>query len=271
MTSISLDHTSILGSTLRQVAQEKAGIIKPGSVVVSAPQASEAEEVIRQTCRERDARLLMLGEDVCWQRLKADLEGQTLQVRTPKGDHRLWIPLLGKFQCENATLAVAAIEEARSLGVEVSSRSVAQGLRNVSWPGRLQVLRRQPLLVVDGAHNEHSAAVLRKTVQEDLTFQRCILVVGTSIDKDIAGIAWELAPLADVVVATQSHHPRSAPPTVVAGEFTKLGKETHLAEDVPSAMAAALGWASPGDLVLATGSLFVVAEALEWAGQYGPS
>lgn len=266
LTSISLDHTAVLGPTLRQVAAEKAGIIKPGSVVVSAPQASEVEEVVRRTCREQGARLVMLGEDVRYHRLAADLEGQSLCVETHRGESRLWIPLLGSFQCENAALAVAAAEEARSLGVQLTPEAIAQGLRQVSWPGRMQVLRRRSLLVVDGAHNVYSATVLRQTIQEDLTFRRCILVVGVSQDKDIPGIAQALGPLADAVVATQSHHPRASPSALVAREFAHLERETRLAPDVPSALAAALELASGDDLVLVTGSLFVVAEALEWAG-----
>lgn len=266
LTSISLDHTAILGPNLRQVAWEKAGIIKPGGTVVSAPQASEVEEVIRQMCREQGARLVVLGREVCWYRQAADLDGQTLLIRTDQGDRRLRIPLLGRHQCENAALAVAAVDQARSLGMEISPPSIAQGLACVSWPGRMQVLRRRPLLIVDGAHNVHSAAVLRETVREDLEYRRCILVLGTSLDKDIAGIARELSPLTDLAVATRSRHPRSASPDLVAREFASLGKAMLVAEDVASAMGRALDVASPDDLVLATGSLFVVAEALEWAG-----
>lgn len=267
ITSISLDHTSILGSTLREVAWEKAGIIKAGSTVVSALQPPEVQEVIRKACREQRARLIEEGKDAGWHRQSTGLDGQTFLVRTPRSDRRVWIPLLGKFQCENAALAVMAVEEAVALGVEVSPRSILEGLRMVSWPGRMQVLRREPLLLVDGAHNVHSAAVLRETVQEDLRFQRCVLVLGTSVDKDVTGIARELGPLADVVVATRSRHPRSAPAEMVAGEFASLGKETLITGDVPSAITSALGLASPGDLALVTGSLFVVAETLEWAGQ----
>lgn len=266
ITSISLDHTSILGTTLWQIAMEKAGIIKPGTVVVTAPQEPEAEEVIRLACNERGARLVMLGKDVCWLRQSASLEGQTFLVRTPKADYRLRIPLLGQFQCENAALAVSAIEEARSLGIEISPRSTAQGLAKVSWPGRMHVLQHQPLLLADGAHNVHSAAVLRETIKQDLPYHRCILVLGVSIDKDTAGIVREFNPLADAVVATRSRHPRSAPPEVIAREFGFLEKESRIAGDVPGAIETALELASPDDLVLVTGSLFVVAEALEWAG-----
>lgn len=266
ITSISLDHTSILGTTLRQVAMEKAGIIKPGTVVVAAPQEPEAEEVIRLACNERGARLVMLGKDVCWLRQSASLDGQTILVRTPKADYRLRIPLLGKFQCENAALAVSAVEEARALGIEISPRSTAQGLAKVSWPGRMHVLQHRPLLLADGAHNVHSAAVLRETIKEDLPYHRCILVLGVSIDKDTTGIVREFNPLADAVVATRSRHPRSAPPEMMAREFASLGKECRIAGEVPTAIETALELASPDDLVLVTGSLFVVAEALEWAG-----
>ncbi|MDP2660457.1 MAG: folylpolyglutamate synthase/dihydrofolate synthase family protein [Dehalococcoidia bacterium] len=267
LTSISLDHTSVLGSSLRQVAGEKAGIIKAGATVISAPQPPEAAEIIRQVCWDRGARLVQLGEDVNWRRLSSGPAGQTVEVRTGRGDYRIEIPLLGRFQCENAALVVASCEEARALGVGLSPRSVLQGLRQVSWPGRMQILQTSPLVLVDGAHNVNSASVLRDAVKEDLHFRRCILVIGTSVDKDIAGIAGELAPLADVVIATRSHHPRSASPEAVAEAFRAWGKEVRTARDTPSALAEALDLAAPEDLVLATGSLFVVAETLAWAGQ----
>ncbi len=267
LTSISLDHTSVLGSTLRQVAVEKAGIIKTGSTVISAPQPPEAAEVIRQTCHERGARLVQLGEDVNWRRMSASPAGQVIEVRTSRGDYRIEIPLLGRFQCENAVLVLASCQEARALGVGLSPRSVLQGLKQVTWPGRMQILQTDPLVVVDGAHNVNSAGVLRDTVKEDLPFRRCVLVIGTSVDKDIAGIARELVPLADNVIATRSHHPRSASPETVAEAFRVLGKEVRIAGDTPSAMEEALDLAAPDDLVLVTGSLFVVAETLAWAGQ----
>lgn len=265
VTSISVDHTAILGSTLTEVAREKAGIIKPGSVVVSAPQSPEAEDVIRTTCREQGARLIMVGHDLSYRRLDANLEGQRVEVNTRHGKHVLKIPLLGKFQCENAAIAVAAIEEARLLGVQVSPESLTAGVERVSWPGRMQIIKRDPLILVDGAHNVHSASVLRDTIREDMTFEKCILVLGTSVDKDISGIARELGPLADVLVATRSVHPRSTPPAVIAEAFDPLCKDRRLAGDVSSAIELALSLASPADLVLVTGSLFVVAEALEWA------
>ena len=266
ITSISLDHTSILGTSIRQVASEKAGIIKPGGTVVSGSQPPEAAEIIRQTCRERGAKLIVVGRDVGWRRISTSMDGQTVHVRTAAGDFHFQIPLLGKFQCENAALVMAAVQEARSLGVEISPRSVAQGFRQVSWPGRMQILQREPLVLVDGAHNVHSAAVLRDTIREDLPFRRCILVMGTSVDKDLPGMAGELAPLADTVIATRSQHPRSADPALVAGEFQALGKEVRTAPDTASAIGAALDMASSTDLILVTGSLFIVAEALEWAG-----
>jgi dihydrofolate synthase/folylpolyglutamate synthase len=270
ITSISLDHTGILGDNLAQIAEEKAGIIKPGCVTVSSSQEPVVEEVLRRTSRQRGARLVMVGQDVPWTRLSADLEGQTLLVRAHSGDYRLGIPLLGEFQCENASLAVAAVEEARSLGVEVSPGSVAEGLRRVSWPGRMQVVGREPLVLLDGAHNVHSAACLREAVRQDFVFRRVILVVGTSLDKDLVGIARELAPLADQVIATRSRHPRAAAPQVLADVFSRSGRRARTTADVTTALSQACRLAGRQDLILVTGSLFVVAEALEWAKQRYP-
>jgi dihydrofolate synthase/folylpolyglutamate synthase len=259
ITSISLDHTEVLGDTLDKIAAEKAGIIKRGCTVVSSAQAEEAAAVIREACRRKEARLISVGSDVTWRKLDSNLSGQSLEVKGLKGSYRITIPLLGTHQLENAAAAAAALEV---LGVD--PKSIAAGLANTNWPGRLQVLRRRPLLVVDGAHNRDSANKLKEALEQYFHFDHLILIIGTSADKDVTGIIEELAPLAHGVIVTRSRHPRATKPEVLAGEFARLGIKAAVAEDVASAVAEALTRASGKDLICATGSLFLVAEVIEY-------
>jgi len=265
ITSISFDHTEVLGNTLTKIATEKAGIIKPGCVVVTSPQPEEAYRVIEETCVNRGAELVRVGRDVTWQGLNFSLERQLLQVEGRLGSYKLSIPLLGDYQLVNAATAVAALEVLAEKGFNISKDNIISGLAQVSWPGRFQILSRHPLLIVDGAHNPESAQKLKQSLQQYFDYNRAILVIGVSVDKDIAGIVSELAPLFDKVVVTHSRHPRvMALPRIVA-EFRKHGIEAQAAETVSEALSLALAQAGAGDLVCVAGSLFVVAEAIEQA------
>jgi dihydrofolate synthase/folylpolyglutamate synthase len=262
-TPISLDHTDVLGTTLAEIATEKCGIIKPASTVVSSPQPDEALAVIIESCRERGAKLITVGKDITWQGLGFDLEGQRLRVKGRKGSYGLFIPLLGQHQLVNAATAVAALEVLADKGFKITEGSIVKGLKMVSWPGRLQVLSRRPLVVVDGAHNIGAAQSLAQALEQFFDFKRAILVFGTSQDKDIAGIVSELAPLFDEVIVTRSHHPRAMAPAPLAAEFARHKIKAQVADDVPSALSKALSLAGEKDLVCAAGSLFIVAEAME--------
>jgi len=259
ITSISLDHAAVLGDSLAKIAREKAGIIKPGALVVSAPQPSEAEVVIEEVCRHNGAGLIAVGRGVTWKKLTSDLAGQSFEVKGKAGSYQLTIPLLGGHQLENAATAVAALE---ALGI--GHDDIARGLAQVRWPGRLEVLRREPLFLVDGAHNADSARRLREAIGEYLSFDRLILIAGASSDKDIAGIVGELAPLSSLIIVTRSRHPRALAPALLLDELERQGAKGEMAESVSSAVERALAIAKPGDLICATGSLFVAAEAREY-------
>jgi len=165
ITSISYDHTAILGDTLTQIATEKAGIIKSDVPVVSAPQTGEALAVIKSTCRRRDAPLTLVGCDWTWQAGPADLDGQMFTIRHGQDSlEGLWLPLLGAHQQVNATTSVAALSVLREAGAIVPQEAIRQGLRAVYWPGRLEILGRAPLVVADSAHNGDSANKLQTSL-----------------------------------------------------------------------------------------------------------
>jgi dihydrofolate synthase/folylpolyglutamate synthase len=263
ITPISFDHMDVLGDTLEEIAAEKCGIIKPDSIVVISPQPAEAAEVIRQTCRERGAQLLNVGKDVTWRSLGFDLDGQRLRVQGRRDIYELAIPLLGEHQLENAAVAVAALEVLADKGFNIAKESVVKGLKQVNWPGRFQLLSRRPLLIVDGAHNIGAARQMKQSIKQYLDFERAILVMGTSQDKDIASLVSELSPLFDQVMVTRSRHPRAMAPALLAAEFTRHGVKAEVVPDVASALSRALALAGERDLVCVAGSLFVVGEAME--------
>ena len=263
ITSISFDHMEVLGNTLAEIAAEKAGIIKPNSIVVLSPQSDEVIRVIEAACLDQGAELIRVGKDVTWRSLGFDSKRQLLQVKGRLGSYKLSIPLLGNYQLENAATAVAALEALAAKGFNVSRDSIINGLAQVNWAGRLQVLRHHPLLVVDGAHNPAAARRLKQSLARYFSFDRAILVIGASSDKDVAGVVSALAPLFNEVIVTRSRHPRAMALPPVVAEFEKQGIAARAAETVPEALSLALALAGDRDHICVAGSLFVVAEAIE--------
>ncbi|MBN1644206.1 MAG: bifunctional folylpolyglutamate synthase/dihydrofolate synthase [Dehalococcoidales bacterium] len=265
ITSLSLEHTDILGDTLTAIAGEKAGIIKPNSIVVTSPQAEEADKVIESVCRKQKAKLIRVGRGVTYEALDFDDTRQSLIVHGRLGDYELDIPLLGDYQLGNASTAVAALEVLMEKGDNVPSKSIAEGMTSVEWEGRLQVLRRRPLLIADGAHNRDSVHKLKEALKKYFKFDKAVLIIGLSSDKDLAGIAVELAPVFDKVIVTRSTHPRAMETAPIAAEFRKYRIETEQAGDISIALPMALKLAGAEDMICVTGSLFVAAGAIESA------
>jgi len=175
ITSISFDHTEVLGNTLAEIATEKAGIIKPKSIVVASPHVDEVARVIEQTCLTCPAELIRVDSDVTWQSLGFDSSRQSLRVQGRLANYELSIPLLGQHQLENAATAVAALEVLAEKGFHISGDSITKGLAQVSWPGRLQVLSRRPLIVVDGAHTPDSARKLKQSLEQYVDVDRATI------------------------------------------------------------------------------------------------
>ncbi len=292
ITSLSLDHTAILGRTLPEIAREKAGIIKPQVPVVSAPQPPDALAVIRQTCLERHAPLTVVGEDWTWELVQGTPEGQSFVVRevvaapvaagAPRPvveipvavpanptSHHLWIPLLGRHQLVNATVAVATVAVLRERGLTIPEVALERGMREMRWPGRVELLGRRPWVVVDGAHNPASVSALLATVDEHFPHRRFILVFGASYDKDIVGMLRILLPRASRVLFARARHPRAAGPIRLQEMARELGFQGEARTSVTDALKAALDNATEEDLVCVAGSLFVMAEAREtWAAMH---
>jgi dihydrofolate synthase/folylpolyglutamate synthase len=267
ITSISLDHTEVLGDSLATIAAEKAGIIKPGSVVVLAPQLDEVVPVIQEACRRQQTELVMVSRDITWHSLGFDGKQHLLEVAGRRDSYRIRLPLPGDYQIENAASAVASLEVLKEKGFTISQDSIVKGLSQVSWPGRFQVLGQRPLLVVDGAHNPDAAHKLGLSLSQYFEFKHSILVMGASGDKNVSGVVLELAPLFDEVIVTRSGHPRAMETARLKTIFQGHGIEAQVTETLPEALSLAMGRAGAQDLICVSGSLFVVAEAISWVNR----
>ena len=290
--SISFDHMNVLGNTLGQIATEKAGIIKQGKVIVTSAQAPEALLAIAHIARERQARLVRIGSaegdsaqaevdagrlpalSYRYQPVAQSEESQTFHVFTPQGVYRdLEIPLLGQHQVENATLAVATLEALRASGrPECAWNEVAlrQGLREVRWSARLEIISRQPTTIVEGPDNADSIQKLMQSVRSIFTFQRLFVVLGINADKDLPGMVRELAGI-DGVILTRALNPRSATLERMQELFAQYAPQVQIftAGESRAAMELARTLAAPDDLICATGSLYLAAEILRWAASQG--
>ena len=263
ITTISYDHTATLGTTLESIAWHKAGILRSGRPAITAPQPDEARLVIEREAHSVGAHLEQVGREWRWSPLtRGAIRVESTWVDFGALDTE--VGLLGDHQRDNATTAVAALH---ALGAfRIPPGAVQEGLRTVDWPGRLQVLSDRPLIVVDGAHNGASAEAIARALQRDFRYQRLILVLGLSEGKDAHGVVDTLAPYADKIFLTRSKHERAALPTALQPlvRAAAPGAEIYTRDDASSAFDAAAAAAGGEDLVLITGSLFLVGEALVW-------
>jgi dihydrofolate synthase/folylpolyglutamate synthase len=256
ITSISYDHTQILGDTLTLIAREKGGIIRPGALVISAPQVDEAMQAIEEVCRERQARLVVVDRDWAWQTGDFDLDGQSFSV----GGQSYHLPLLGQHQLANAITAMAAIEGfSERAGLPVSPEAIRAGLANVRWPGRLEILNRQPYLVLDSAMNGDSAEKLVTALRQYFPAGKVTFIFGASADHPVSDMLKVLLPVSNRMIVTASIHPRAEKPENLAAIAGELGYEVTTIPDLSLALEQALANATPDDLICAAGSLFLVA------------
>jgi len=264
ITSLSYDHMKVLGNTLALIAGEKAGIIKSVRPVVSAPQKEEARLVLEQAARDHHSALMQVGIDYLYQPVAHSLEKQSLLV-WKQGEKALpiTIPLLGSHQVENAATAYAVLQTAKQGGFNISEEDIQQGFENVYWPGRFEVLRENPPVIVDSAHNRDSAMRLRQALDEYLPRTPIIMIFGASEDKDIEGMFSELQPRVSRLITTHSIHPRAMDADELARLANKFDWQVLSATPIEEALRMALKMAGQESAVLVAGSLFVAAAARE--------
>lgn len=285
ITSISYDHTYLLGNSLTEIATEKAGIIKPNVPVVVAPQEEEARLTIEKIAKKRSAPLVQVGKDYHYSMLEHNLNGQSLLVwraadqaiidqfveatdAENKRPEKIWIPVLGYHQVENAATAYAALQTFQMNSLSISDEAIRKGFAETNWPGRFEVLQREPPVAIDCAHNRDSARKLRLALDDYFPGKPIVMIFGASEDKDLHGMFTELIPRVHQVIATKSFHPRAMEPELIIEMAHQFGKPAKVVANVGEALAEAQKIAGNDMMVLVTGSIFVAAVAREaWFAQ----
>jgi dihydrofolate synthase/folylpolyglutamate synthase len=257
VTPIGMDHVAELGPTLTDIAGEKAGILKDGGTAILREQGPVAADVLAR-------RAAAIGSSPRWEGKDWEVEerllavgGQSFVLRGLSETYDdLYLPLFGAYAVHNAAAGVVAVEAL--IGQALEPDALREGLAAVRSPGRLEVVAREPLVILDGAHNPAGAQALAEAVRESFRWERLHLVVAVSANKDLAGIAEALAPIADDVIVTRNDSVRSADPSEVAAAF---GGDVERASSVADAIEIVRRAAGPNDVVLVTGSLYTVADA----------
>ena len=261
-TNIGLDHTEYLGSTVEAIAATKAGILKPGCAAVLYPNAPSVEAVIRERCDALGVPLTVADPDALIP-LSHSLEGQRLSWRAQIID----LPLLGDHQRKNASVVLAVVEVLRTRGWEIPEAALLDGIRTVRWPGRFEVLRRDPLFILDGGHNPQCMEALLQTAEDYLAGKSLTVITGVLADKDYAAMYDRTAVLADRFFTLTPPNPRALSAEDLAAWLSRYGKPVTACKSVEEAVRAALS-ATPADgAVLAYGSLYLAAEIRRTAEQ----
>ena len=258
--SISMDHTDLLGDTLAKIAAQKAGIIKPDTMVVSAQQKSEAAQVIEDTCKEQYCTLQMVDESKI-SNVHYGAEGQTFSYKTWEN---VAISLAGSYQIKNAALALEGVEALRKLGYALSDQQVREGLLHTAWRGRFTTLRRDPTVIIDGAHNPAAALELKESLERYFPGKTLYFVMGMFKDKDYAQVIDLTAPLARHIITVETPgNPRAMPARELAEAVGKVNPSVEWADSVAHGVEKALAMAGKEDAVIVFGSLSFLGEAAD--------
>ncbi|MEL7644806.1 MAG: folylpolyglutamate synthase/dihydrofolate synthase family protein [Anaerolineaceae bacterium] len=272
ITPISYDHTAILGSTLTEIAYEKGGIIKPGVPAVISPQQPEAEQELARIAAERQAPLTRVEQDYRLRILSHSLRGQELAITArdkstaypsslTNPEVKLHLPLLGAHQAQNALTALGALEQARARGLTLSREDIRKGFGQVEWPARFEILRENPPVVIDSAHNGDSMNRLRQSLDDYFPGQKFLLVFGASADKELDAMLSAILPRVERVITTLSTHPRAADPLQLLERIRPYGLPVEALSPAEDALTRALELAGTDCGIIVAGSIFIAAAA----------
>lgn len=267
ITSISLDHVAILGDTLDKIAFEKAGIIKEGIPTVLFPQQPEAEIVIEKVATEKKSLLIKVDSDKARfiDSYEVEVNGekkvvQKVEIKTLRENYSLELALLGKHQILNATVAVYACEKLIDLGAKISKENIANGMKTVKWPGRLEIMKTDPRVVIDGAHNIDGISKLTESIDMYFKYDNLILILGILADKQVREMIETIVPKASRVIAVTPNSERAELAEDLKAEIENLGVACEAVEDYREAYEKALSYCTEKDLLLISGSLYMIGD-----------
>ncbi|MBQ7817454.1 MAG: bifunctional folylpolyglutamate synthase/dihydrofolate synthase [Oscillospiraceae bacterium] len=256
ITNIGLDHTDYLGSTIEEIALTKAGIFKEGGDAVIYRGAPSVEAVFEQVCAERNVSLKKADFDSI-KPISHGLDGQTFDCGEYKG---LQIPLLGEHQMRNAAVVLAVMETLTQKGWKISRQNIYDGLRDVSWPGRFDIVRKQPLFIIDGGHNPQCIEALVKNIADYLAGKRVIALTGVLADKDYGDMYRPVMPLVEEFVCVTPPNPRRLPAAELAEHLEKAGAKATACDEIADGVKMALSLAGEDGAVLCFGSLYTIGD-----------
>ena len=262
ITNVGMDHMDYLGNDLESIARVKAGIIKSKNKVVTATELPEVLKIIQEAAREKQAELMVFGQQFKIEILSSDLSGISFNYRGFKASYlALKTPLLGEHQGVNAATAVAVMECLSSLGYSITEQAIRDGLEKVVWLGRLEILHTRPTVLIDAAHNVDGALTLRKALKELFIYNRLILILGMLADKEREKVLAILAPLADGLILTKPNSPRAGDWEAIGDLAKSYVQDLQIIPDIKQAIKKGLLLTEKGDLFCVTGSIYMIAEA----------
>jgi dihydrofolate synthase/folylpolyglutamate synthase len=258
ITNIAKDHEEYLGKSILKIAQEKAGIIKKGRPLITAATQPLVLRLFSKVCQGKESPYFRVGKEFRYVRAEdGDFDYEGL-------NRKLWgihLNLKGFHQVINATTALGAMEVLEDLGYRVSTHAMIDGLKEVDWPGRLEMVSSSPRVILDGAHNPAGALVLKESLEKEFQYQNLVLLIGIMKDKDIPSMLHLLAPLAHHIILTKPHTDRATAPSLLKKVLGQNGKKAEIAEDLREAIERGLSLTQEEDLLCITGSLYTVGEA----------
>jgi len=260
ITNISLEHQFFLGPRLLDIAREKAGIIKDGIDLVTGATQPSVIGLFESIAKEKNAPFWRVGKDARYRTTGSGFHyyGMKLQL------NGLRLGLKGDFQARNAALALTVIERLEGKGSKISSQDIRNGLGSNVWPGRMQVIAENPTIILDGAHNPSATRALARAIASGFKYRRLILVIGVMEDKDIGHLLQGIVPISDYVIYTRPVYSRAANPEILEAEAAFLKKPGEVVQRLTEALDRARAMADPQDLIIVSGSLFTVGEAMTY-------
>lgn len=267
MTSISEDHMGILGNSISQIAEEKAGVFKTGVPIVSAPQRREVKKVLRRAAERANAPIRFTGDDIEFSyrfessRLAGPHTRVSVSTSTSRFEH-LHVPLLGEHQAINCGVALGIMAMLRERGIEIDELRAIEGLSRVRLPGRMEMISEEPRIIVDGAHNPASVEALMRAIGQNVPYDSMVVIFGCQADKDYTRMLKHITIGADKVIFTSAGHPRSADPADLLATFMEMsGKMSQKADSLEDALDVAARAVGREDLICITGSFYLVGKA----------